>query len=232
MPVYRLPDAIAFPPVGQAIESGLLAVGGDLSPERLLAAYREGIFPWYSDGDPILWWAPSPRLLLYPRDFHLSRRLERQLKKDIFNFTIDTDFYAVITACARIRTEQQQPTWIDLEMIEAYCRLHELGYAHSVECWQQGALVGGLYGVSVGGIFFGESMFSRVANSSKASLAILAHHLADWGFDAIDCQMRTEHLISLGASEVSGRQFFAMLQKSILRPDRRGRWCHDTVFPP
>jgi leucyl/phenylalanyl-tRNA--protein transferase len=224
MPVFQLNDTIYFPPPELAREDGLLAIGGDLSPERLLLAYQMGIFPWYADGDPILWWAPTPRLILRPHEFHCSRSLQRELHKGIFEFTMDKDFHSVIRACAQVRTEQKQPTWIDPEMIEAYCRLHELGYAHSLECWQAGALVGGLYGVSVGGFFFGESMFSRVANSSKASLAVLAHQLAAWGFDCIDCQMRTEHLISLGATEIPGRQFFAILQKSILRMDRQGKW--------
>jgi leucyl/phenylalanyl-tRNA--protein transferase len=224
MPVFQLSDTIYFPPPELARADGLLAIGGDLSPERLLLAYQMGIFPWYAEGDPILWWAPTPRLILRPQEFHLSRSLSRALKKGVFDFTMDEAFRAVIDACAGVRTEQHQPTWIDQEMIEAYCQLHELGYAHSLECWQHGTLVGGLYGVSVGGMFFGESMFSRVANSSKAALAVLARQLAAWGFDCIDCQMRTEHLISLGAQEVPGRQFFAILQQSILRGELQGRW--------
>jgi len=227
MPVFQLSDTICFPPPKLAREDGLLAIGGDLSPERLLLAYQMGIFPWYAEGDPLLWWAPTPRLILRPQEFHLSRRLQRELKKGVFEFTMDAAFRAVIGACAEVRTEQLRPTWIDAEMIEAYCKLHELGYAHSLECWQRGTLVGGLYGVSVGGFFFGESMFSRVTNSSKAALAVLARQLAAWGFDCIDCQMRTEHLISLGATEISGDQFFSMLQRSILRPDKRGEWTLD-----
>lgn len=224
MPVFQLSDTIYFPLPELAREDGLLAIGGDLSPERLLLAYQMGIFPWYAKGDPILWWAPTPRLILYPADFHCSRSLKRELNKGAFQFSIDKAFASVIHACAEIRTTLQQATWIDDEMIKAYCHLHELGYAHSVECWLQNELVGGLYGVSVGGFFFGESMFSRVKNSSKAALAILTRQLAAWNFDCIDCQMRTEHLIRLGAQEVSGRQFFAMLQKSILLPDRQGKW--------
>lgn len=228
MPVFQLSDIIYFPPPQLAREDGLLAVGGDLSPQRLLLAYQMGIFPWYAEGDPILWWAPTPRLILRPREFHLSRSLRRTLTRGTFSFSLDTAFREVIAACAEIRTEQQDPTWINQEMIEAYCELHELGYAHSLECWQGEALVGGLYGVSVGGIFFGESMFSRVANSSKAALAVLADQLALWEFDCIDCQMRTEHLLSLGATEVPGDRFFALLQHSILRPDRCGRWALDS----
>ena len=224
MPVFQLDDSIFFPPPELARDDGLLAVGGDLCPERLLLAYQMGIFPWYAEGDPILWWAPTPRLILVPREFHLSRSLRRELKKGLFEFSMDGAFREVIQACAEIRTAQQAPTWINQEMIDAYCQLHDLGYAHSIECRRQGALVGGLYGVSVGGIFFGESMFSRASNASKAALATLARQLAIWEFDCIDCQMRTEHLLSLGAREVPGRQFFALLQRSILRSDRRGRW--------
>lgn len=232
MPVFQLSDIIYFPPPEMAREDGLLAIGGDLSPERLLLAYQMGIFPWYAKGDPILWWAPTPRLILHPRDFHCSRSLQRQLKRGLFKFTMDKAFDAVIQACAEVRTDQEQPTWINHQMIEAYCHLHDLGYAHSLECWQHDELVGGLYGVSIGGFFFGESMFSRTKNSSKASLAILARQLATWDFDCIDCQMRTDHLISLGAREVAGHQFFAMLQQSILRPDRQGKWSLESTATP
>jgi leucyl/phenylalanyl-tRNA--protein transferase len=229
MPVFQLSeDTIFFPPPELAREDGLLAVGGDLSPQRLLLAYQMGIFPWYAEGDPILWWAPTPRLILRPQEFHLSRSLRRILTKGTFAFSMDTAFREVMCSCAEIRTEKQDPTWINQEMVEAYCALHELGYAHSLECRQGGVLVGGLYGVSVGGIFFGESMFSRVANSSKAALAVLADQLASWGFDCIDCQMKTDHLLSLGAIELPGDQFFSLLQRAILRPDRRGKWALDS----
>lgn len=224
MPVFQLSDTLYFPSPELARPDGLLAIGGDLSPQRLLLAYQMGIFPWYAAGDPILWWAPAPRLILTPSHFHLSRRLGRELKKGAFTFSMDEAFREVMVACAQVRVDQGQTTWINQEMIAAYCHLHQLGYAHSVECWQQGRLAGGLYGVSVGGIFFGESMFSVVANSSKASMAVLAGQLAAWNFDCIDCQMRTEHLISLGAREIPGRHFFSMLQQSILRPDRQGKW--------
>ncbi len=224
MPVFALGDSLYFPPPELAREDGLLAIGGDLSPERLLLAYQMGIFPWYAEGDPILWWAPSPRLILRPEEFHLSRRLGRELKSGAFSFSADRAFRELITACATLRTGQGQATWINPEMIEAYCRLHELGFAHSLECWRDGALAGGLYGVAIGGVFFGESMFSRVANSSKAALAMLARQLAAWGFALIDCQMRTGHLLSLGAREVPGSHFFSLLQEAIWRPDRRGRW--------
>lgn len=227
MPVFQLSDTLYFPPPELARDDGLLAIGGDLSPERLLIAYQMGIFPWYAAGDPLLWWAPSPRLILEPGAFHCSRSLRRLLKQGGFAFSMDRDFVSVMAACATVRTSQGQPTWIDPAMMAAYAQLHALGYAHSLECWQQGELVGGLYGVSVGGMFFGESMFSRVANSSKAALAVLAKQLEVWGFDCIDCQMRTEHLLSLGAREVSGHQFFALLQRSVLRPTRQGKWRLD-----
>lgn len=227
MPVFQLSDTIFFPPPELAREDGLLAVGGDLSPQRLLLAYQMGIFPWYAEGDPILWWAPTPRLILIPQEFHLSRRLKRDLSKGLFDFSIDTAFAEVITACAGPRAGQQFGTWISPDMITAYCHLHQLGYAHSLECWHEGALAGGLYGISVGGMFFGESMFSRVANSSKAAMAILCRQLATWGFDCVDCQMRTDHLISLGAKEITGPDFFSLLQKSILKTDRQGKWQLD-----
>ncbi len=224
MTVFALGDSLYFPPPELAREDGLLAIGGDLSPERLLLAYQMGIFPWYAEGDPILWWAPSPRLILRPAEFHLSRRLGRELKSGAFSFSADCAFREVITVCATVRTGQGQATWLNPEMIEAYCQLHELGFAHSLECWRDGALAGGLYGIAIGGVFFGESMFSRVTNSSKAALAMLARQLAAWGFSLIDCQMRTEHLLSLGAREVPGPRFFSLLQEAILQPDRRGRW--------
>ena len=200
---------------------GLLAIGGDLSPARLLLAYEMGIFPWYSEGDiDILWWAPDPRLILELDEFHVSRRLRRDIRKNIFQVTFDQDFSAVINACADSRPE----TWIVPEMREAYCRLHELGYAHSVECRREGQLVGGLYGVSLGAVFFGESMFSQVSNSSKIALAALVARLREWNFDFIDCQVRTDHLISLGAREIPGPLFFNRLYASVRRPTRRGNW--------
>lgn len=224
MPVFQLSSEIFFPPPELAREDGLLAVGGDLSQERLLTAYQMGIFPWYSEGDPILWWSPSPRLLLFPSEFKLSKRLGRDIKKGVFQFSMDLAFREVITQCALIRTENNESTWINQEMIEAYCLLHESGFAHSVECWQGTKLAGGLYGISIGGVFFGESMFSRVSNSSKAAMAILSQVLSNWQFDFIDCQMRTQHLISMGAREIPGQFFLQRLQSSILKADRIGKW--------
>jgi len=224
MPVFQLSNELFFPPPELARADGLLAVGGDLSPNRLLMAYQLGIFPWYSAGDPLLWWCPTPRLILRPNEFRLARRLARQLRNNSFTLTRDTAFREVITQCAGARLGQDIPTWIQPEMVEAYTQLHELGFAHSIECWQGGLLAGGLYGVSIGSVFFGESMFSRVPNSSKAALHHLCVTLDEWNFDFIDCQMKTEHLCRLGAREIPAAAFFTWLQKAILKPSRRGSW--------
>ena len=222
--IFGLTDDLLFPPPYLANEDGLLAVGGDLSVERLLIAYQQGIFPWYTEDDPILWWSPDPRLVLEPKEFHLSRRLARTIRQGVFRVTFDTDFPAVIEACSLPRSGEDQGTWIVPEMIDAYIRLHEAGYAHSVECWQEGELVGGLYGVSLGKIFFGESMFSRAANSSKVALAQLVSLLVKWDFDLIDCQMKTSHLMSLGAREIPGYEFHNRLEKYVYLPSRIGKW--------
>lgn len=224
MPVFQLTESIIFPPPELARSDGLLAIGGDLSEARLLLAYEQGIFPWYSKGDPILWWAPSPRLVLEPKKIRISKRLAREIRKNTFKITMDQAFSEVITECADIRVEQDEGTWITNEMKSAYVRLHELGYAHSVECWQDGKLAGGLYGVSLGTVFFGESMFSRVSNSSKTALATLARILTEWKFDMIDCQITTNHLLSLGAQQINGREFYTRLQKHVRLPTRRGKW--------
>lgn len=224
MPVFRLSAELIFPPPSLAREDGLLAVGGDLSEERLLLAYRQGIFPWYSPGDPLLWWAPSPRLILLPEEFHLARRLAREIRKGTFTVTMDRAFPEVITACAAPREAKGPGTWITTEMREAYCRLHDDGYAHSVECWQGDELAGGLYGVSLGTVFFGESMFSRVSNGSKVALAALCRQLAAWGFEMIDCQMKTAHLERLGAREIPGSEFYERLARCVREPTRRGKW--------
>lgn len=225
MPVFQLNDSLLFPPPALAREDGLLAVGGDLSLPRLLRAYRHGIFPWYSPGDPILWWSPNPRLVLFPDEFHLAKRLARTIRQKTFTTTFDTDFPAVIRACAQTRrNEKEAGTWLDEEMIQAYCRLHDEGYAHSVECRQGGKLVGGLYGVSLGAVFFGESMFSLVDDSSKIALAALVDLLKTWNFKLIDCQVGTGHLQRLGAREISGEEFSARLEEAMVKPTRQGRW--------
>jgi leucyl/phenylalanyl-tRNA---protein transferase len=231
MPLFQLSAEITFPPPQLARKDGLLAVGGDLSEARLLLAYRQGIFPWYSPGDPILWWAPSPRLILEPAAFHRPRRLAREIRKGIFRVTFDTAFGEVIRSCADVRLRQHERTWLSPEMIEAFCHLHHSGYAHSVECWQAGELVGGLYGVSLGRIFFGESMFSRIADSSKVALAILCQQLAAWNFDMIDCQMKTPHLLRLGAREIPGEEFRQRLARSVREPPRKGKWQLELATP-
>mgnify|MGYP001811751011 CR=1 FL=1 len=207
------PDA-PFPPVDQAeIEpNGLLAVGGDLGPERLLNAYRSGRFPWFSDVQPILWWSPDPRTVLYPESLVISRSLRKTLRNKPFRITFDQDFLGVVDACSQPRGTENG-TWITQQMIEAYARLHQLGHAHSVEVWLEDALVGGLYGVAIGQVFFGESMFSRERDASKCGLVQLVRQLLEWEFRMIDCQVYSSHLISLGAEEISRSLFCKKLKQ-------------------
>ena len=228
MPIFRLVDEPIFPPPDYADPSGLLAVGGDLSKERLLEAYRLGIFPWYSDDQPILWWSPDPRLVLDLKDFGISRSLRKTLKKGIFQVTFDHAFEQVIQACAVVPRAAQNGTWITEEMQEAYINLHGLGYAHSVESWFGGKLAGGLYGVSLGKAFFGESMFHFKTDASKVALATLVEKLKSWDFHFIDSQMTTEHMVRLGAKELPRRIFLKRLQSALRHPTRRGRWHIDT----
>ncbi len=228
MPIFRLVDEPVFPPPDYADPSGLLAVGGDLSNERLLEAYRVGIFPWYSDDQPILWWSPDPRLILDLKDFKISRSLSKTLKKGVFQVTFDHSFEEVIQACAAVPREAQNGTWITPEMQEAYINLHGLGYAHSVETWFGGKLAGGLYGVSLGKCFFGESMFHLKTDASKVALATLVEKLKSWDFHFIDSQMTTEHMVRLGAKELPRRIFLKRLQSALRHPTRRGRWRIDT----
>jgi len=224
MPVFRLSDQIVFPEPELSREDGLLALGGDLCLERLLLAYRMGIFPWYSHGEPILWWSPDPRLVLYPDALHVSRSLTKILKQGRFIVTLDRDFPQVIAACAGTPRENQPGTWITKDMMDAYCRLHEAGFAHSVEVWNRNALAGGLYGVSLGKCFFGESMFARQDNASKVGLVTLAHLLQTWSFHLIDCQVTTHHLVRLGAMEISRKQFLTELNLALKSPTRKGKW--------
>jgi leucyl/phenylalanyl-tRNA--protein transferase len=202
----------------------LLAIGGDLSPERLLLAYRKGIFPWYSAGEPILWWSPSPRLVIYPCEFRIPGRLSRLVRQEKFTVSMDSCFRQLITACATIGDRKKKGTWITNEMIEAYCQLHAMGYAHSVECWEENQLAGGLYGIALGGTFFGESMFSIKPNTSKVALVVLVQKLQEWGFDLIDCQMKTAHLMQFGAREISGNEFQKVLKKSMSRSSKKEKW--------
>ena len=224
MPVYRLTDEIVFPPPDHAAADGLLAVGGDLSSERLLLAYKLGIFPWYSEGLPILWWSPDPRLILEPAEFRISRRLRQTLKKGRFRVTFDESFSSVIQACAKVRRRGQDGTWITRDMERAYIRLHELGYAHSTESWLGGRLVGGIYGVSLGRCFFGESMFHYETDASKVALATLVQYLKGWGFHLIDAQVTTRHMLGLGAREVPRKEFLKRLRAAVSFPTLRGKW--------
>ena len=225
MPVYQLiPDIPLFPPTEEAEADGLLAVGGDLTKERLLAAYRQGIFPWYEVGQPILWWCPNPRLVLFPEELKVSRSLRKVLRKQEFEIRFDSSFENVIKACADVRTAQGKGTWIIPEMQQAYTELHQEGYAHSVESWLIGELVGGLYGISLGQCFFGESMFSTVSDSSKAALVGLAEFSIQVGIKIIDCQMTTQHLLSLGAREIDRQSFLRKLNQYLEKPDIKGSW--------
>ena len=223
MPVFELNDDIRFPPVELADRSGILAVGGDLSPERLLEAYRNGIFPWYSDGDPVIWWSPDPRFVLFPEKLRVSRSMRQVLSRNTFDITFDRAFSEVIEGCRKPR-KKQRGTWITDEMSGAYRALHELGYAHSVEAWRDGRLAGGLYGISLGKCFFGESMFARESNASKAAFITLAGRLREMGFIMIDCQVYTGHLESLGAVEISRSDFMAIVRRGLEYETLTGNW--------
>ncbi len=224
MPIFQLPRDIIFPLPEHAEPDGLLAVGGDLSPARLLAAYSQGIFPWYAEGEPILWWSPAPRLVLYPDEFHLPRRLARTMRKNIFSVTADTAFQEVIASCAQVRIESGKGTWITGEMQRAYCHLHELGFAHSVECWQDDQLAGGLYGVCLDRVFFGESMFTRVRDASKVALAHLVELARAHGIGMIDCQMTTNHLLRFGAREIGRHRFQDELRELVREIRAQKKW--------
>jgi leucyl/phenylalanyl-tRNA--protein transferase len=224
MPLFALTSELTFPPPRLASGEGLLAIGGDLSAERLLLAYRTGIFPWFSDDEPILWWSPDPRLVLYPREFHLSRSLEKTIRRGDFRVTMDQAFEPVIRACGRVRRVTGEGTWIVPEMIEAYCGLHHAGLAHSLEAWQGDHLAGGLYGISLGNCFFGESMFARVSNASKVALAALVAYLRAEAFGLIDCQVTTGHLQRMGAREIPRSLYLEELQVHLQAPTRKGKW--------
>lgn len=224
MPIFRLTEEIIFPNPALAEDNGLLAIGGDLLPDRLLAAYRLGIFPWYSAGDPILWWFTSPRFVIYPEQFIIPKRLARYMKKQPYRVTFDKAFAQVIASCASIKRPYEEGTWITEEMQDAYIRLHSLGFAHSVECWQGTTLAGGLYGVALDRVFFGESMFTTMSNGSKIALASLVQYLNMRGFKLVDCQMKTDHLRQYGAREISGWQFRAHLKNFIAQIPPEGKW--------
>lgn len=220
-----------FPPVSKALKepNGLLAGGGDLSPQRLLAAYRRGIFPWYSAGEPILWWSPDPRMVLFPDAIRITRSLAKTLRNADYSVRLDTAFEQVIAACAATPRPGQDGTWITTEMQQAYLRLHALGYAHSVETWRDGQLVGGLYGVAIGRVFCGESMFSHATDASKIALVHLCRYLARREFGIIDCQMETAHLTSMGARPISRDDYLARVAVLVDLDDRPGHWPADGI---
>ena len=226
MPVYLLTGDMVFPPPELAREDGLLAVGGDLSIPRLILAYRQGIFPWYNPGEPIFWWSPDPRLILEPPDLHVSRRTERIIRQGRFQVTLDRAFKEVIRTCSETRMKRGEGTWLTPEMIDAYTELHYLGKTHSVETWQGDRLVGGLYGIAMGRVFFGESMFTKVSDASKVAFVTLVRQLSDWGFAMIDCQVTTWHLLSLGAKEIPRSFFLERLKKLTDLPSKApvGKW--------
>lgn len=222
-----------FPPVDLALDepNGLLAVGGDLSPDRLIKAYGLGIFPWFNHDQPILWWSPNPRAVLFPDQLHISRSLHKAIRRGSYKITLDTAFADVMQACAAPRP-QQEDTWITPEMHKAYLQLHEMGIAHSVEAWLGDKLVGGLYGLSIGKAFFGESMFSQASNASKTAFVHLAKQLQTWQFKLIDCQVSSEHLESLGAGDIERTKFIHLLQQAIQHPDKNQKWQFDENFHP
>jgi leucyl/phenylalanyl-tRNA--protein transferase len=224
MPVYLLTDKLVFPPAEGASREGVVAVGGDFTPERLLLAYSQGIFPWPTEGMPLLWFSPDPRFVLRPREVHVGRSLGKVLRRDGFEVRFDTAFEAVIRACGLAPRPGQDGTWIQEDLIEGYLELHRLGYAHSVEAWRDGDLVGGLYGVSLGSCFFGESMFAAAPDASKVAFVTLLAHLERWGIGLVDCQVKTAHLARFGGREVSRRDFLVELRRRVAEPTRRGPW--------
>ncbi len=224
MSVFLLSQKIEFPSPHFAEEDGLLAVGGCLSEERLLLAYRMGIFPWFSEGDPVLWWSPDPRLVLYPQELRVSKSLQKVIRKKQFHLTMDTAFDRVINACASSRIQNNEGTWLTKDMIESYIKLNESGFAHSVEVWYKGELAGGLYGVSLGRCFFGESMFTRLSNASKVAFVALVHFLEKMSFDLIDCQITTRHMVSFGAREVERAIFLQQVEDSLQFSTKKGKW--------
>ena len=223
--MYRVhaDDRLGFPAPDQAGPEGLLAIGGDLSPARLLAAYARGIFPWYNAGQPILWWSPDPRMVLFPAELRVRRSLDKRIRNAGFEVTLDRAFAEVVIGCAAPRGGEAG-TWITDEMYQAYCALHALGYAHSTECWLHGELVGGLYGVALGRAFFGESMFSHVPDASKVALVRLVWHLTARDYRFVDCQVRTTHLASLGARDVPRSEFLRRLEEALTQPTEQGPW--------
>lgn len=227
MPVFRIPAQHVFPHPEQANPYGLLGVGGDLDPDRVLLAYRNGIFPWYSEAQPLLWWSPDPRMVLYTGELKVPRSLAKVLRQERFTLTADQAFSEVMRACAVAPRPGQDGTWITRDMLDAYEELHRRGHAHSVEAWADGELVGGLYGVGVGRLFAGESMFAQRSDASKVALVRLVEQLARWGYPLIDCQVHTQHLARFGAREIPRRRFLEALRDLRDQPGRVGRWTLD-----
>lgn len=232
MPIYKLTDELVFPDPREASDEGLLAYGGDLSPKRLVAAYSLGVFPWYDEySQDIMWWSPNPRMVLYPDKFRLTKSLRRRIKRQEFEIRYDSAFDQVIEACSKAPREGQDGTWITEEMQDAYINLHKLGIAHSVECWQDDRLVGGLYGISLGQMFFGESMFHRVSDASKVAFYYLSELAKDLEFSIIDCQMHTDHLESMGAEEISRESYLQLVDNNPVDKTKRGAWSEYPAIP-
>ncbi len=218
------PDPTKFPPVDETDEDGIIAVGGDLSPERLMQAYRRGIFPWYSEGLPILWHCPDPRFVLEPQALHVPKSLRKMMRRGVYEVRLDTDFEGVIDGCAATKRPGQRGTWITRNMRKAYLRLHDLGVAHTAESWLDGKLVGGLYGVSMGNVFFGESMFAHADDASKVAFATLVEWMHSWGVALVDCQQETAHLARFGATPWPRARFVDAVEKLAKLPTRQGKW--------
>lgn len=227
MTVYLLDDSLVFPHPDNAEPNGLLALGGDLRLERLLLAYKSGIFPWYSEGDPILWFSPDPRLVIFLDEFYVSTKLRKIIRSNIFEVRFDACFEEVIKRCSEKDRRGQDGTWITEDMINAYMELHQQGYAHSVETFHEGKLVGGLYGVSLGGAFFGESMFFEMSNASKVALYYLVEKLKSWNFDFIDSQVPNDHMKAMGGKELARGEFLDILENSLMKETKIGNWGSD-----
>ena len=232
LPYLEENEGVTFPPLEEATPEGIVAVGGNLSPGVLLSAYRQGVFPWYSDEQPILWWSPDPRFVLFVDELSVSKRLARSLRARPFEITFDRRFEEVIGSCSVVRRSGEPGTWITDEMRSAYLRLHELGYAHSVESWLEGRLVGGLYGVSIGGAFFGESMFHTESDASKATFVALVNALSARGITLVDCQMETPLLASFGARSIPRSEFLSLLRQRLEEQTHRGSWTEWLEFRP
>jgi len=226
MPVFRLDDRLVFPPVHLA-EDGLLALGGDLRPERLLLAYSQGIFPWYAENLPILWHSPDPRMIMTTRDLVVQRSLRKAIRRRPYELKIDTAFVDVLEGCSSAPRPGQTGTWLIPEMVDAYTKLHELGFAHSFEAWRGDELVGGLYGVSLGAAFFGESMFARAPDASKIAFVACVRQLDAWNIGLIDCQVHTEHLDRFGAYEIPRAEYLELLKRALDEPTKRGKWTFE-----